>query len=160
MIIYHLNTRGVYHRDLKPSNFLVQKGPKGRIYVHLSDFGKVKNSNPNYERDESSMGVIKGTEEYLPPEVLEETKSSTEKPPFTKQDVWAIGVIAYQLCTFRLPFVRNGYTSLKTAIIETQQEPINNPAYSQELKNLIDRMLTKKFENRPSIQELYKTPLI
>jgi serine/threonine protein kinase len=44
---------------------------------------------------------VKGTNEYLAPEIH---NAKLEKPNMTKQDVWAIGVIAYELCTFNLPF--------------------------------------------------------
>jgi len=50
----------------------------------------------------------------LAPEIL---KAMTGKPDMTKQDVWAIGVIAYQICTFNLPFVRRSYYEVMMAII-------------------------------------------
>ena len=71
------------------------------MYLHLSDFGLAKNKNPDYTRQTSKTGVIKGTVEYLAPEIL---NARFAKPNISKQDVWAIGVIAYQLCTLRLPF--------------------------------------------------------
>jgi serine/threonine protein kinase len=57
--------------------------------------------NPDYSRLSSIVGEIRGTVEYLAPEIL---CSGLAKPNFSKQDVWSIGVIAYQLCTLRLPF--------------------------------------------------------
>jgi serine/threonine protein kinase len=56
---------------------------------------------PDYTRLTSSMGSIKGTVEYLAPEILNARQA---KPNISKQDVWSIGVIAYQLCALRLPF--------------------------------------------------------
>jgi serine/threonine protein kinase len=47
---------------------------------------------PDYTRLTSSDGVVKGTVEYLPPEIFD---SSLAKLNISKQDVWSIGVIAY-----------------------------------------------------------------
>ena len=44
---------------------------------------------------------MRGFNEYLSPEIH---NAKLDKPNMTKQDVWAIGVIAYELCTFHLPF--------------------------------------------------------
>jgi mitogen-activated protein kinase kinase kinase len=91
MVVYHLNSRSIYHRDLKPENFLLKSGSNGRIYLHLSDFGLAKTTVPSDSRRTSFIG-IKGTLEYLAPEILNENLS---KPNISKQDVWSIGVIAY-----------------------------------------------------------------
>jgi serine/threonine protein kinase len=65
---------------------LIKKEATGKIYLHLSDFGIAKNIKDTM-RQPSSMK--KGTAEYLAPEV------HNENPHISKQDVWAIGVIAY-----------------------------------------------------------------
>jgi serine/threonine protein kinase len=70
MIIHHLNSCEIFHRDLKPENFLVRTESNGRIYLHLSDFGLAKNTNPDYARRTTTVGAIKGTVEYVAPEVL------------------------------------------------------------------------------------------
>ena len=101
MIVQHLNSCDIYHRDLKPENFLIKTEQNGRIYLHLSDFGLTKNMKPDYTRLTSSIGAIKGTVEYLAPEIL---NARLAKPNISKQDVWSVGVIAYQLCALRLPF--------------------------------------------------------
>ena len=49
----------------------------------------------------SSINNKKGTDEYLAPEIH---NAKDEKANITKQDVWAIGIIAYELCTNCLPF--------------------------------------------------------
>ena len=51
------------------------------VYLHLSDFGLAKNTKPDYDRDTSSVGNIKGTVEYLAPEILEASK---KKPNISK----------------------------------------------------------------------------
>jgi len=72
----------------------------------------------------------------------------------TKQDVWAIGVIAYELCTFQLPFKGETSEASIYAIIKDPHTPIESKDYSEELKYLISCMLIKDPEQRPSIKQL------
>jgi NIMA (never in mitosis gene a)-related kinase len=72
----------------------------GKTYLHLTDFGISKNISDK-ERVQSGITNMKGTSEYLSPEIHNAKK---EKPNMTKQDVWAIGIIAYEICTFDHPF--------------------------------------------------------
>jgi serine/threonine protein kinase len=65
------------------------------MYLHLSDFGIAKNKNSLIRRRSSEIGEIKGTTYYLAPEIL---NAHFSKPDISKQDVWAVGVIAYELC--------------------------------------------------------------
>jgi eukaryotic-like serine/threonine-protein kinase len=78
----------------------MKKEGNGKLYLHLSDFGVAKNIT-DLERMSSSINNKKGTDEYLAPEIH---NAKVEKANITKQDVWAIGVIAYELCTNSLPF--------------------------------------------------------
>ena len=82
MVVHYLNTNNVYHRDLKPENFLVKTESNGKIYLHLNDFGFAKNTKPDYERVSSLLGDIKGSIEYLAPEILDSTKD--KKPNISK----------------------------------------------------------------------------
>ena len=102
MIVNNLNSNNIYHRDLKPENFLIKTETNGKLYLHLSDFGTAKNTEPDYVRDNTTTGHLQGTIEYLAPEIL---NAKYERPDISKQDVWSIGVIAYLLCTLRLPFL-------------------------------------------------------
>ena len=101
--------------------------------------------------------MIKGTVEYLAPEILNE---SLAKPNISKQDVWSVGVIAYQLCTLRLPFKREKPAATAVAIMNDPHDPIPHILYSDELKDLINRLLTKDPDQRSSIQELINVPII
>jgi serine/threonine protein kinase len=74
MIVHFLNSNNIYHRDLKPENFLILTEKNGNVFLHLSDFGVAKNTKPEYYRATTSVGVIKGTVEYLAPEILDASK--------------------------------------------------------------------------------------
>ena len=97
-----------------------------------------------------------GTIEYMAPEVLDPKDA---KPDIGKQDVWSIGVIAYQMCTFRLPFHKETNEQTALAIIKDPHDPIEQD-YSKELKDLVDALLTKAPEDRPSIKQLIQIPII
>ena len=101
--------------------------------------------------------MIKGTIEYLAPEIL---NAALAKPNISKQDVWSFGVIAYQLCTLRLPFKCEQPATTMMAILNNPHDPIPHELYSDELKEIINRLLTKQPEQRPTIQELIKAPII
>ena len=85
---------------------MISKGKKDAIKLHLNNFIVVldKNSEENFDE----VGDMKGTLEYMPPEIL---RSQHELPDCSKQDIWAIGIIAYQLCGLELPFKREYHAS-------------------------------------------------
>jgi serine/threonine protein kinase len=91
LVVFDINSRNIYHRDLKPANFLIQRDKNGRIYLHLNDFGTAKSTIIDENRIKTSVGFNPGTLFYMAPEIV----NSTENSIVTKQDVWAIGVIAY-----------------------------------------------------------------
>jgi eukaryotic-like serine/threonine-protein kinase len=135
MVVYHINSKDIYHRDLKPENFLTKSDSKGRIYLYLSDFGLAKSSISHDDRISTTTGRNNGTISYMAPEIHD---AIDKKPAITKQDVWAIGVIAYELCTFSLPFSGFATSALINAILNTPHKPIMHQCYSSELKTLID----------------------
>ena len=121
------------------------------MHLHLSDFGVAKNIKATYTRMTTLGAKIHGTVEYAAPEILNETIA---KPNISKQDVWSIGVMAYQLCTLQLPFKAEKPAGTLNAILNKPYVPITHKLYSDELKDIIDWLLTKDPELRPSIQEL------
>jgi serine/threonine protein kinase len=93
----------------------------------------------------------------LAPEIL---ISSLAKPNISKQDVWSIGVIAYQLCTLRLPFKSERIGATVTSIVNKTHDPISHKLFSNELKDIINGLLNKDPEERTSISDLIKVPII
>ena len=74
--------------------------------------------------------------------------------------MWSLGVIAYQLCARRLPFKCEDTGATMMAIINNAHDPIPHKFYSDELKDIINRLLTKDPAHRPSIQQLVRLPII
>jgi serine/threonine protein kinase len=88
--------RGIYHRDLKPENIMLQSVGDGEEYVKLIDFGiaTVQGSKVGLAKHTTRVA---GTFAYMAPEQLEGT-------PEAASDIFAFGVIAYEMLTGQLPF--------------------------------------------------------
>ena len=85
----------------------------------------------------------------MAPEILD--PPIDKKPDISKQDVWSIGVIAYKLCTQRLPFNRDETMLKLSAMFNIPYIPISQDKYSHDLIDLIDRLLIKDPLQRISI---------
>lgn len=88
--------RGIYHRDLKPENIMLQALGEGEDHVKLIDFGvaTVKDSQVAANR---ATTIVAGTVGYMAPEQL-------IGKPSAASDIYALGVIAYEMVTGRRPF--------------------------------------------------------
>lgn len=93
--------------------------------------------------------TVVGTPYYLSPELCE------EKPYNHKSDVWSLGCVLYELCTFRHPFEANNQGALILKIVRGKFEPISN-TYSSDLKEMTELLLKKDPKKRPSLNEILK----
>ena len=101
--VLHAHQKGVIHRDLKPSNVLVTI-LDDRPLPKIIDFGVAKaTAQPLTDRSAfTELGMVIGTLEYMSPEQAEMTGLNID----TRTDVYALGVILYELLTGALPFDR------------------------------------------------------
>jgi serine/threonine protein kinase len=88
--------KGVIHRDLKPENIMLQKASDDEEYVKLIDFGIATVQETPVDANMSTTAVA-GTYAYMAPEQL-------KGKPTAASDVFAFGVIAYEMLTGQLPF--------------------------------------------------------
>jgi serine/threonine protein kinase len=103
----HLHSRHIIHRDLKPANILLQ-GETPR----LADFGIARVLKTN-----NSSVTVAGTPYYMAPEAFNGKRSQ-------QTDVWAVGVIFYQLLTGRMPYSQIDMMALMAAIVTGDPEPL------------------------------------
>jgi serine/threonine protein kinase/tetratricopeptide (TPR) repeat protein len=101
--VQHAHQKGLIHRDLKPSNILVTLAD-GRAVPKVIDFGLAKAmTQPLTDRTLfTELGVMIGTPEYMSPEQADLTGLDID----TRTDIYALGVVLYELLTGTLPFDR------------------------------------------------------
>jgi serine/threonine protein kinase len=94
-----LHSKGIIHRDLKPANIFIEK-VSGKIDIlKIGDFGISKIEIDEFTKTNSTTLGERTTAAYVSPEVL------YNQPTTTKVDIWALGVILYQLVSQnKLPF--------------------------------------------------------
>ncbi len=128
---------GVIHRDLKPQNIMIDHDGT----VKIMDFGIARSVR---SKGITGPGVMIGTPEYMAPEQVE-GKETDER-----SDIYALGIILYEMLTGRVPF--EGETPLSVAYKQTTEIPEDprkfNPQIPDDLRRLILRCLSKEKEKR------------
>uniref|UniRef100_A0A671P8R4 Calcium/calmodulin-dependent protein kinase kinase 2-like n=1 Tax=Sinocyclocheilus anshuiensis TaxID=1608454 RepID=A0A671P8R4_9TELE len=149
--IEYLHYQKIIHRDIKPSNLLV--GEDG--HVKIADFG-VSNQ---FEGADALLTSTVGTPAFLAPETLSETRKNFSGKAL---DVWAMGVTLYCFIFGVCPFMDERILSLHQKIKTQPVELPENADISDDLKDLLFKMLDKNPETRitvPQIKILVRTML-
>ncbi len=109
---------GIIHRDLKPENIILEPVRTGGDFVKVVDFGLAKMRIEAVQTNITSPGIVCGTPEYMSPE------QGRGDPLDARSDLYAVGVIFYQLLTGRLPFEADSPTQVVLMhITEAPQDP-------------------------------------
>lgn len=141
--------QGVVHRDLKPENILL-RGEGDRIEVTLFDFGIAKAGGLHMRSGLTGEGTLVGTPEYMSPE------QARAREVDARCDAYALGVVAYEMLTGRLPF--RGATVVDTLSSILHDAPVPLGRLWQDcppgLEELVGDLLAKDADDRPSIQEV------
>ena len=145
LALNHIHKKKIIHRDLKSGNIFLTKGG----LVKLGDFGISKGFKNTWEKAKSKVG----TPYYLSPEII------NNKPYDSKSDIWALGVMLYEMMTFKMPFNANSLPALSLKILRgIYQQP--SSYYSKDLINLVKQCLTLEPKKRPSAEIILKMNFI
>lgn len=160
--VAYAHSKDVLHRDLKPDNIIV--GPYGEVLI--LDWGLAKLSTPHAKEEKSAetgsddrvyhahpdltrVGKVVGTIAYMAPEI------ALGQPASYQTDIYALGVILYQILTLRHPYHRRSLQEFrKTVSKEVLYDPSEVAPY-RDVPPILSRITLKCLTT--SVEERYKT---
>ena len=142
LAIEYLHKRDIIYRDLKPENILIDEDG----HFKLADFGLAKENIIN----DMPNRTFCGSPPYLSPEMLSHEGSTKAS------DIYGIGVILYEMLTGSTPFYDEDYNLMYKNISENRL--MFPEFFSDEVKDLLEKMLEKDPKKRIKIQEIKKHP--
>ena len=137
----YAHARGVVHRDIKPDNVLLS----GR-HALVTDFGVAKALSEATGRHQlTSAGIALGTPAYMAPE-----QAAGEANIDQRVDIYALGVLGYELVSGRTPFIGRTSQEVLAAHVTQPPEPLchHRPACPAELETVIMKCLAKRPADR------------
>jgi non-specific serine/threonine protein kinase/serine/threonine-protein kinase len=144
--VHHAHQRGLIHRDLKPGNILVDETGQPKIL----DFGVARMTDSDtHTTCQTDLGQLVGTLAYMSPEQVLANPLELD----TRSDVYALGVILYELLAGRLPYTlsRKVHEAVQT-IRETDPAPLStvSNSYRGDIETIVAKALEKGKERRYS----------
>jgi eukaryotic-like serine/threonine-protein kinase len=145
---------GIIHRDLKPPNLFLARTAGRMTKLKVLDFGISKALDESSEggRNLTSTTMIMGTPHYMSPEQLRSSRDVDQRA-----DIWALGVVLFELLTGQTPFDGENATSVITSIVTEEPRPLLElrPDAPPELWLLVLRCLAKQRAERfPGVLDL------
>ncbi|XP_013397149.1 calcium/calmodulin-dependent protein kinase kinase 1 isoform X3 [Lingula anatina] len=147
--VEYLHFQKIIHRDIKPSNLLLTDDG----HVKIADFG-VSNT---FEGKDAWLTNTAGTPAFMAPESLRDAK---EKYSGKALDVWAMGITLYSFVYGHCPFQDEYVLGLHKKILTDPVIFPESPAVSEDLKDLISKMLQKDPDQRITLPEIKVHPWV
>lgn len=143
-----MHNQNIIHRDLKPANIIIKEPGKAEIAI-LLDLGIAKvvrgSNESSLIKSITRTGMIVGTISYISPE------QCLESDVDEGADIYALGIVTYELLTGRLPFQATSVGGLLLAQIQAPPAPLHRfvPDINKEIEQVVLWALAKQREDRP-----------
>jgi serine/threonine-protein kinase len=146
--IAEAHSLGIVHRDLKPANLFCIRRPDGELAVKVLDFGISKStslSGSGPDMDMTKTTAMMGSPLYMSPEQMQSAKNVD-----ARTDIWALGVILYELLTGQVPFGGEALPELVLNVVSSQPRAMRDlrPDLPAGLEAVVLRCLEKNREQR------------
>jgi serine/threonine protein kinase len=145
------HARGLVHRDLKPANIFLVDKPGESVWVKVLDFGISKMEAGVNNSDQTDLALTEprtllGSPEYMSPEQLRDSANVD-----ARADIWACGVILFELMTGSMPFAGASLPDLYARIVSHEPKTLSGAGESipSPVVRMIQRCLRKDPEQRP-----------
>jgi serine/threonine-protein kinase len=139
--------KGIVHRDLKPDNVFLVEGEPPDSAVRILDFGISKIAQAGSSAGGTKTGAVMGTPSYMSPEQFLDASRVD-----ARCDVYALGVLLFQMLTGRLPFSAPSFGALAVVVMQEKAPSValSRPDLPPALVALVDSMLAKDPTHRPA----------
>ena len=136
------HSAGIVHRDLKPANLFLARRPDGSESLKILDFGISKISTSSVL---TKSQTLVGSPYYMSPEQLESALDVD-----ARADIWAAGVIMYELSTGQRPFEGTSLAALCVSVLNATPKPLEQvkPSTTPEFAAVVARCLQKNRDQR------------
>lgn len=132
----HAHENNIIHRDVKPHNILITRGGRAK----LTDFGIAQASASTITHTDTIIGSV----HYISPE------QAKGEPAGPKSDIYALGVVLYEMLTGQVPYQADG--AIGVALKHIQEKPLSlreiNPNVPEDLEKVVLRAMDKRPEKR------------
>jgi len=135
----------IVHRDLKPDNIILITRGREHDFVKLLDFGIAKlTGSDGLSSHKTRTGLVLGTPAYMSPEQCEGRATVDHRT-----DVYALGVVLYEMICGRVPFIGEGYGEILVQHLTQQPVP---PSQYRMMSPHLEQVVLKALEKRPEMR--------
>jgi serine/threonine protein kinase len=152
-----VHARGIVHRDVKPANIFLARTERGRQTVKLLDFGVSKVFSGEVSLGLTGTGMVMGTPFYMAPE-----QARGEEELDGRVDLWACGVILYEMLSGERPFTGANYNQLMAAILDGTYVRLRTlrPDLPTELDSIVARAMAYDRRHRYATAHEFRDALV
>lgn len=140
--LQHAHELQIVHRDLKPENIMLVPVPGGGERAVVMDFGlaKERRADPAIAKL-TATGIILGTPEFMSPEQIR------GKPLDGRSDIYALGIVAFEMFTGKLPF--QGRNAQEMMIARLRGQPLKLRQFRTDVPEGLEKALARAMESNP-----------